>query len=208
MNPDWPNKRSHKFVVVWQIGDNWKLNADWLHCIEVRICRLRPYVRLSMRPFACRCRCCLCCAQFRCVACTLTVWCIRTYTVHRGRLCKSRPLWPALIGHRVPRGQPTAIRKIQTAMTNITLWLPYVFTRFVLFFKDCDSSSGISNMRHTYGTITICLKMNTSSFKNINGLPAKFLGHWVWRSQLNYNKIQFKPFLDDWITWTPSFNNQ
>ena len=62
-------------------------------------------------------------------------------------------------------------------MINITLWRLYVFTRFVLFFKDCDSSSGITNLRHTYGTIPIRFKMNTSSFKKIDGLPAKFLGH-------------------------------
>ena len=51
------------------------------------------------------------------------------------------------------------------------------FTWFVLFFNDCDSSSGITNLRPTYGTIPICLKMNTFCFKKINGLPAKFLGH-------------------------------
>ena len=56
-------------------------------------------------------------------------------------------------------------------------WRPYAFTRFVLFFKDCDSSSGITNLRHTYGTITIHLKMNTFCFIKIDGLPAKFSGH-------------------------------
>ena len=49
--------------------------------------------------------------------------------------------------------------------------------RFVLFFKDCDSSSGITNLGHTYGTITTRLKMNTSCFEKIDGLPAKFSGH-------------------------------
>ena len=58
----------------------------------------------------------------------------------------------------------------------------YVFTRFVLFFKDCNSTSGISNLRHTYGTISIRLKMNTfSSLKKIDGLPAKFLSHNIGR---------------------------
>ena len=47
-------------------------------------------------------------------------------------------------------------------------------TRFVLFYKDCDSSPGITNLRHTYDTITICLKMNTFCFEKIDGLPAKF----------------------------------
>ena len=47
--------------------------------------------------------------------------------------------------------------------------------RFI--FKDCDSTSGITNSRHTYGTIPIRLKMNIYSFKKIDGLPAKFLGH-------------------------------
>ena len=51
------------------------------------------------------------------------------------------------------------------------------FTRFVLFFNDCDSSSGITNLRPTYGTIPIRLKMNIFCFKKIDGLPAKFLGH-------------------------------
>ena len=45
------------------------------------------------------------------------------------------------------------------------------------FFKDCDSTSGITNLRPTYGTIPICLEVNTSSFKKIDGLPVKFLGH-------------------------------
>ena len=53
----------------------------------------------------------------------------------------------------------------------------YVFTPFILFFKDCDSTSGIGNLRHTYGTISIHLKMNTFSLKKIDGLPAKFLSH-------------------------------
>ena len=81
---------------------------------------------------------------------------------------------PAGDGHRVPRGQPTANRTIRSAMINMAA---IYITRFVLFFKDCDSYSGISNLRHTYGTITIRLKMNTFSFKKIDGLPAKFLGH-------------------------------
>ena len=88
---------------------------------------------------------------------------------------KSRPLWPALIGHRVPRGQTTANRHIRSAMINITLWRPFIFTQFVLFFKDCDFSSGISNLRHTYGPPNIRLKMNTFSFKQIDGVLAKFL---------------------------------
>ena len=29
----------------------WEVNADWLRCIEVRICRLRPTVRLNTRSF-------------------------------------------------------------------------------------------------------------------------------------------------------------
>ena len=57
---------------------------------------------------------------------------------------------------------------------NGQLCWPYVFTRFVLFFNDCDSSSGITNLRPTYGTIPIRLKMNTFCFKKIDGLPAKF----------------------------------
>ena len=52
----------------------------------------------------------------------------------------------------------------------------------ILFFEDCDSTSGISNLRHTYGTITIRFKMNTFCFKKIDGLPAKFSGHNVGRS--------------------------
>ena len=32
-------------------------------------------------------------------------------------------------------------------------------------------------LRHTYGTIVIRLKMNSSSFKKLDSLPAKFLGH-------------------------------
>ena len=100
----------------------------------------------------------------------------------RGQRCKSRPLWPTLIGHRVPRGQPTANGKIRSSMINITLWWPCAFIQFVLFFKDCDSSSGITNLRHPYGTISIRLKMNTFSFKKIDGLPAKFLGHNISRA--------------------------
>ena len=54
------------------------------------------------------------------------------------------------------------------------------FTRFVfVFFKDCDSSSGITNLRPTYGTIPMSLKMNTFCFKKIDGPPAKFLGQQV-----------------------------
>ena len=41
------------------------------------------------------------------------------------------------------------------------------FTRLVLFFNDCDSSSGIANLRPTYGTIPIRLKMNTFCFKRL-----------------------------------------
>ena len=51
------------------------------------------------------------------------------------------------------------------------------FTWFILFFDDYNSSSGITNLKPTYGTITIRLKMNTFCFKKIDGLPAKFLGH-------------------------------
>ena len=57
-----------------------------------------------------------------------------------------------------------------------------IFIYSVLFFKDCDSSSGITNLRHTYGTLSIRLKMNTYSFKKIDGLPAKFLGHNIGQS--------------------------
>ena len=42
-----------------------------------------------------------------------------------------------------------------------------IFTRFVLFFNDCDSSSGINNLRPTYGTIPIRLKMNTFVSKRL-----------------------------------------
>ena len=53
------------------------------------------------------------------------------------------------------------------------------FTLFVLFFKDCDSTSGITNLRPTYGTIPIHLKINTFCFKKIDGQPAKFFGKQV-----------------------------
>ena len=53
------------------------------------------------------------------------------------------------------------------------------FTRLLLFINDCDSSSCITNLRPTYSTIPIHLKMNTFCFKKIDGLPAKFLGHQV-----------------------------
>ena len=61
-------------------------------------------------------------------------------------------------------------------------WRPFLYTRFVLFFQDCDSPSGITNLRYSYGTISIRLKMNTFSFKKIDGLPAKFLGHNIGRA--------------------------
>ena len=51
------------------------------------------------------------------------------------------------------------------------------FTRFILFLNDCDSSSGITNLRPTYGTIPIRLKVNTFCFKKIDGLLAKCLDH-------------------------------
>ena len=98
---------------------------------------------------------------------------IQCARIAAGRRCKRRPLWPTLIGHRVPRGQPTN-RTIRSAMINMAA---IYITRFVLFFKDCDSSSGITNLRHALGTISICLKMNTRSLKKIDGLPAKFLGN-------------------------------
>ena len=72
----------------------------------------------------------------------------------------------------LPRSQPTRLRKYRLCDGG-----HMYFTRFVLFFKDCDSTSGITNLRPTYGTIPIRLEMNTSSFKKIYGLPAKFLGH-------------------------------
>ena len=58
---------------------------------------------------------------------------------------------------------------------SLVQWRPYLFTLFVLFFKDCDSSSGITNLRHTYGPLHIRLEMNTFCFKQIDGLLAKFL---------------------------------
>ena len=78
------------------------------------------------------------------------------------------------------------------------------FTRFVLFFNDCDSSSGITNLKPiiiiiitnyslivipTYGTIPIRLKMNNFCFKKIDGLLAKFLGH---SGRVAPNPVKFK----------------
>ena len=70
----------------------------------------------------------------------------------------------------LPSGQPMLSRKDRLCNGG-----HMYFTRFVLFFKDCDFSSGITNLRHTYGTITIRLKMNTFCFKQIDALLAKFL---------------------------------
>ena len=53
------------------------------------------------------------------------------------------------------------------------------FTQFVLFFSDCDSATGITNLRPTHGTFPIRLRMNTFCFKKIDGPPAKFLGKQV-----------------------------
>ena len=66
-------------------------------------------------------------------------------------------------------GQPTRLRKYRLCDGG-----HMYFTRFVLFFKDCDSTSGITNLRHTYGTIPIRLEMNTFWNKKIDGPPAKF----------------------------------
>ena len=85
--------------------------------------------------------------------------------------CKIQPLWSALIGHREPTTWPANA----LADRSPVQWRPYLFTLFVLFFEDCDSSSGISNLRHTYGPPDIRLKMNTFCFKQIDGLLAKFL---------------------------------
>ena len=49
------------------------------------------------------------------------------------------------------------------------------FTRFILFFKPCDSSLGTNNLRPSLGTIPMSLKMNDIFFKKIDHLPAKFL---------------------------------
>ena len=51
------------------------------------------------------------------------------------------------------------------------------FTQFVLFFKHCDFSSGITNLKPTYGTVTMSLKMNTFCLKEIDSPLTKFLGH-------------------------------
>ena len=62
----------------------WEVNADWLRCIEVRICRLRPapYCKIKHAVVR-RCRCCPYCAQYR--LCTLTSsWCMRTCTEQAG----------------------------------------------------------------------------------------------------------------------------
>ena len=79
--------RVRMFVVVWQIGVNWRLNADWLRCIEVRICRLSPSVRLTrgrspadiaaahVEPSSDAY------SMSHCLVYTLTVWCIRMYTL-------------------------------------------------------------------------------------------------------------------------------
>ena len=85
-------------------------------------------------------------------------------------------LWSDLYGQRwlgivyLPSDQPTLLRK-----ETEERWRPFLFTLFVLFFKDCDSSSGITNLRHTYGHLHIQLEMNTFCFKQIDGLLAKFL---------------------------------
>ena len=70
----------------------------------------------------------------------------------------------------LPRDQPTLLRE-----ETEERWRPFLFTLFVLFFKDCDSSSGITNLRHPYGPLHIRLEMNTFCFKQIDGLLAKFL---------------------------------
>ena len=77
----------------------------------------------------------------------------------------------ALIGHR-----PTTTWPANTLTERSPVqWQPYLFTLFVLFFKDCESSSGISNSRHTYGPLNSRSKMNTFCFKQIDSLLAKFL---------------------------------
>ena len=74
------------------------------------------------------------------------------------------------------------MRRVMAAICNT------YFTRFVLFLKHCDFSSGITNLRPTYGTVAKRLKLNSFCFKNIDGPPAKFLGKQVQGSD-NYNKI-------------------
>ena len=85
-------------------------------------------------------------------------------------------LWSDLYDQRwlgivyLPRDQPTLLRK-----ETEERWRSFLFTLFVLFFKDCNSSSGITNLRHTYGPLHIRLEMNTFCFKQIDGLLAKIL---------------------------------
>ena len=80
-----------------------------------------------------------------------------------------------MIGHHVPRGVYSKQGKIRSAMANCGGHNVFYLVRFV--FNDSDSSSGITTLRPTYGTITICLKMNIFCFRKIDGLPAKFLSH-------------------------------
>ena len=77
---------------------------------------------------------------------------------------------------------------------------------FVLFFKDCDSSSGITNLRYPYGPLHIHLEMNTFCFKQIDGLLAKFLALW-WKvvnqiiiryERIRYDKCELQNFCGNW----------